>query len=84
MSRRPLRGSWPFLRTVSPQNQCVPTPRQFPGKREERGYCQEQINNEGVAHLGGKSVTVSSGIYRDKGIAKANLPRGGGALPTFG
>ena len=74
----------PSNRLIS-ESVCSPTRQQFSGEREAHGYCREQINNEGVTvHVDGNSVTMNSGIYRDKVIERGSLPRGGGALPTSG
>lgn len=66
---------------LTSESVCSHTKQQLSGKREERGYRHEQINNEGVTvHLDGNSVTMSSGIYRDKGIEKGKPSSRRGAL----
>jgi len=61
----------------------ISTKQQFLASKKSADIAGRQINNQGVTvDLYGNRVAVSSGIYRDKGIEMANLPRGGDALPT--
>src|SRR5438067_1085812 len=49
----------------------ISTKQQFLASVKSGDIAGEQINNEGVTvHLYGNGVTVSTGIYRDKGIQK--------------